>query len=103
MAQIAKLRMLLGSALAPAIALLLLLLFFGYAVLGPSGIVAWGNYSRQLKDRQAELKVVSAQRAAIANRNRLVDPRHADPDMVDELLRKRLNLLSPDDVVVPMD
>jgi cell division protein FtsB len=102
MAQIAKLRMLLTGALGPAVAILLLLLFAGYAILGPSGILAWSDYSRQLKDRRAELKIVQAQRAALANRVRLLDPRHADPDLVDELLRKQLNVTHPDEVVVPL-
>ena len=48
MAHIAKLRLLLFSALGPAIALLLLLSFAGYVVVGSNGILAWGDYSRQL-------------------------------------------------------
>lgn len=103
MAELAKLRFLFGRALAPALATALLLLFIGYAIVGPSGLLAWGSYSRQMKDREAELRVVQARRADLANRVALVDPRHADPDMVDELLRRRLNVLNPDDVVVPLN
>ncbi|HEX7872936.1 MAG TPA: septum formation initiator family protein [Sphingobium sp.] len=103
MAQLAKLRFLLGSALAPALATSLLLLFIGYAIIGPSGLLAWGNYTRQLKDRSAELRVVEAKRTELANRVDLVDPRHADPDMVDELLRRKLNVVHPDEVVVPLN
>jgi cell division protein FtsB len=102
MAELAKLRFLFSSALAPALAIGLLILFVGYAIVGPSGLLAWGNYSRELKDRKAELKVVEARRAELANRVALVDPRHADPDMVDELLRRNLNVLHPDEVVVPI-
>ncbi|CAN5276212.1 hypothetical protein BH10PSE13_BH10PSE13_01970 [soil metagenome] len=103
MAQLAKLRYLFGSAMAPALAMGLLMLFIGYAIMGPSGLLAWGNYTRQLKDRRAELKVVEARRAELANRVDLVDPRHADPDMVDELLRRKLNVVHPDEVVVPVN
>lgn len=103
MAELAKLRFLLNSALAPALATALLLLFIGYAIVGPSGLLAWGDYTRQLKDRRAELRVVEAKRAELANRVALVDPRHADPDMVDELLRRKLNVVHPDDVVLPMN
>lgn len=103
MAQLAKLRFLLGSAMAPALAMSLLILFIGYAIVGPSGLLAWGNYTRQLKDRRAEMKVVEAKRAELANRVALVDPRHADPDMVDELLRRKLNVVHPDEVVVPLN
>lgn len=103
MPELEKLRQMFTSALAPAIATALLLLFIGYAIIGPSGLLAWGNYSRQMKDKQAELRVVEARRAALANKVSLVDPRHADPDMVDELLRRKLNVVHPDEVVVPID
>lgn len=103
MAQLAKLRFLMGSALAPALATALLILFIGYAIIGPSGLLAWGNYTRQLKDRRAELKVVESKRAELANRVDLVDPRHADPDIVDELLRRKMNVVHPDEVVVPLN
>ncbi|MCW2361518.1 cell division protein FtsB [Sphingobium xanthum] len=95
-------RFLLGSAFTPAIAIFLLLLFIGYAIIGPNGILAWSDYSRQLKQRQAELSALHKQKAALENRVKLLDPRHADPDMVDELVRKQLGVTHPDEVVVPM-
>ncbi|MBN8819866.1 MAG: septum formation initiator family protein [Sphingomonas sp.] len=102
MAQLAKLRFLLGSALMPAIALVLLMLFIAYAIIGPNGILAWGDYSRQLKQRQAELKMLQSHKAALENRVKLLDPRKVDPDMADELVRKELGVTHPDEVVVPM-
>ena len=102
MAQLAKLRLLFGSAMMPAIAIVLLLLFIVYAIIGPNGILAWGDYSRQVKQRQAELKMLQAQKAALANRVKLVDPRRVDPDMADELVRKQLGVTHPDEVVVPL-
>ncbi len=103
MAHLAKLRTLLFSALGPALSLLLLLLFAGYAVLGPSGILAWGDYSRQLARARVELAHVQAERATLKNRNNLLDPRHADPDMVDELVRRELGVSHPDEVIVPLN
>lgn len=103
MAQLVKLRMLLGSAMMPAIAIVLLLIFIAYAIIGPNGILAWGDYSRQLKQRQAELKMLQAQKAAIDNRVNLLDRRKGiDPDLADELVRKQLGVTHPDEVVVPM-
>jgi len=102
MAQLAKLRFLLGSAMMPAIALLLLLVFIAYAIIGPNGILAWGDYSRQVKQRQAELKMLKAQKSALENRVKLVDPRRVDPDMADELVRKELGVTHPDEVIVPL-
>ncbi len=103
MAELAKIRSLFGVALGPAVAVLLLLLFVGYAVTGPSGLLAWGHYTRELKDKRAELRVVESRRAELANRVALADPEHADPDLVDELLRRKLNVLHPDEVVVPLN
>lgn len=102
MAHLAKLRLLFSLALGPAIAVLLLLLLAGYAVLGPNGLLAWGGYSQQLRDSRAELRVVRAERARISNRVRLLDPRHVDPDMADEMIRRDLNVGHPDEIVVPL-
>ncbi len=102
MAHLAKLRLLFSLALGPAIAIVLLALFTGYAILGPNGMVAWGDYARQLHDSRAELKIVEAQRARIANRVDLLDPRHVDPDMAEEMIRRQLNVAHPDDIVVPL-
>ncbi|MPT48170.1 MAG: septum formation initiator family protein [Sphingobium sp.] len=102
MAQLVKLRMLFASALGPAIAILLLAMLVGYAIIGPNGILAWGDYTHQLRDSRAELKVVQAERAKVANRVDLLDPRHVDPDMADELIRRELNVGHPDEVVVPL-
>jgi cell division protein FtsB len=32
----------------------------------------------------------------------LLDPRHVDPDLADELVRRNLDLVKPDEVVVPL-
>lgn len=102
MAQLVKLRMLFASALGPAAAIVLLALLVGYAIVGSNGVLAWGDYTHQLRDSRAELKVVQSERARIANRVDLLDPRHVDPDMADELIRRELNVGHPDEVVVPL-
>lgn len=102
MAQLAKLRLLFSGALGPAIAVVLLALLIGYSVLGSNGILAWGDYTRQLRDSQAELRIVHAQRERVANRVKLLDRRHVDPDLADELIRKELNVAHPDEIVVPL-
>ena len=37
------------------------------------------------------------------HRSALLDPNKADPDMADELVRKDLGLVRPDEVIVPLD
>lgn len=103
MAHIAKLRSLLFSALGPAIAVLLLLFFAGYAVLGPSGVLAWGDYSRQLHNARAQLARVEGQRRELKNRVDLLDPRRVDPDLSDELIRRQLGVVHRNEVVVPLN
>ena len=87
----------------PALALIVVGTFAGHAVAGPNGILAWGGYHRALLERKAELAQLEAQRAQMRHRSALLDPRKADPDMADELVRKDLGLVRPDEVIVPLD
>ena len=103
MAHIAKLRLLLFSAFGPAIALLLLLFFAGYVVLGSNGVLAWGDYSRQLHAAKGELKKTQEARAELKNRVDALDPRRVDPDLADELIRRQLGVVHHDEVVVPLN
>ncbi len=103
MAHIAKLRLLIWSAIGPAIALLLLLFFAGYVVLGSNGVLAWGDYSRQLHAAKSELKHVQEARAELRNRVEALDPRRVDPDLADELIRRQLGVIHHDEVVVPLN
>ena len=87
----------------PALALIVVGTFAGHAVAGPNGILAWGGYHRALKERQVELGELKAQSAQLKHRSQLLDPRKADPDMADELVRKDLGLVRPDEVIVPLN
>ncbi len=53
-----------------------------------------------LNHRQDQLADLKAERERIANRVELLDPGHADPDLVGELLRGNLNVAHPDEVVI---
>jgi cell division protein FtsB len=87
----------------PALALIIVGTFAGHAIAGPNGILAWGGYHRALQERKAELAQIETQRAQLKHRSDLLDPRKADPDMADELVRKDLGLVRPDEVIVPLD
>lgn len=86
----------------PALALIIVGTFAGHAVAGPNGILAWGGYNRALKERQAELAEIEKERARLKHHSRLLDPNKADPDMADELVRRDLGLVRPDEVIVPL-
>ncbi len=77
--------------------------FFGfYALFGSNGLLAWGDYAQRYDARTAELARIEKERAQLANRVSLLDPRHANPDMVDELVRRDLGLAHPDEVIIPL-
>ena len=87
----------------PALAVIVVGTFAGHAIAGPNGILAWGSYHRALLQRQAELGQIEQERAQLRHRSALLDPRKADPDMADELVRKDLGLVRPDEVIIPLD
>ena len=86
----------------PALALLVVGNFAGYAIAGPNGLLAWGGYHRDLNERKAELAQLQAEREQLRHRSALLDPRKADPDIADELVRRDLGLVRPDEVIVPL-
>jgi len=85
------------------LALLIVGTFAGHAIAGPNGILAWGGYHRALQQRQAELAQLQQEQAELKHRSQLLDPRHADPDLADELARSKLGLVRPDEVIVPLN
>ena len=87
----------------PALALIVVGTFAGHAVAGPNGILAWGGYHRALNERKAELAKLEQEKAQLKHRSQLLDPNKADPDMADELVRKDLGLVRPDEVIVPLN
>ena len=104
MSRTSPIRSLLRRAGLPA-AVLIAIGFFGYnAVMGPTGVIAAQEFRAELAQKNAEYAALDKKRAEIKNRVDLLDPRRgADPDMVDELTRKQLNVVRPDEVIVPLD
>ena len=86
----------------PAAGLVLIAFFGAYAVIGSNGLLAYGDYQRQLAAREREFAELDRRRAVLQNRVALLDPDHANPDMVDEMTRRELNVVHPDEVVVPL-
>ena len=72
----------------PALALLIIANFLGYAIVGANGILSWGDYRRLKSERIVELAQLDAERARLAHRADLLDPRRADPDLADEMVRR---------------
>jgi len=80
-----------------------LLLLVGMALFGPSGLLAWSENLATLEKREGEIKALSAQRDELQNRVALLDPNHVHPDLAGELIRKNLNVVHPDEVVIKLN
>jgi cell division protein FtsB len=86
-----------------AVALCALLLLAGFAVAGPTGLLAWSENAEALEVRRAEIAQLTAKRDALRNRVMLLDPEAADPDLASELVREQLGVMREDEVVVTLD
>ena len=98
-----QLALLLRLAFLPAIAFTVIAFFGSYALFGSNGILAWGDYRQRYDARAVELALVEQEKTELANRVKLLDPHRANPDMVDELVRRDLGLARPDEVIIPLD
>ena len=87
----------------PALMLIIIGSFAGHAIAGPNGLFAWGGYHRDLQARQTELAGLVAERDRLNHRSTLLDPKKADPDLGEEMIRRDLGLIRSDEVIVPLD
>jgi cell division protein FtsB len=94
---------LIRRAMWPAVALLVVGTFATHAIAGPNGLFAWRGYTQQLEMRKTELASLEAERNQLRHRSALLDPRKADPDLAEEMVRKDLGMVRPDEVVVPLE
>lgn len=79
-----------------------LLLMAGLALFGPSGLLAWSEEAQLLEQRQAQIAVLVEERDALKTRVDALDPDNVDPDMAGEIVRKNLNVVHPDEVVLEL-
>lgn len=86
-----------------AAALLVLMLIGGLALIGPSGVLAWGEQASRLDDHEARIAELQEKRAELQNRVELLDPNNVDPDFASELVRGNLNVAHPDEYVVELE
>lgn len=84
-------------------ALAVLLLMGGLALFGPSGLLAWSEYSSQLDEYHVKVAALESERDELRNLVERLDPNGADPDLVGELLRRNLNVAHPDEIVITID
>lgn len=85
------------------LALAALLLMGGIAIAGPSGILAWSENQRLLELRNEQVAGLELEAQRLRNRVELLNPNHVDPDLAGQLLRDRLNVAHPDEMVIQID
>jgi cell division protein FtsB len=93
---------LMKRALLPALGVLIIANFVGYAVIGENGVLSWGDYRRAKTEKAVQLAELKAERDRLAHRAQLLNPRHADPDLAEELVRRELGLVRPDEVIIEL-
>jgi cell division protein FtsB len=79
-------------------------LYFGYSgIFGERGLIAWNNSESQLANAKRELNEVRTKREALQHRIALMDDKHIDADLLEEVARDVLLENRPDVVAVPRE
>ncbi len=94
---------LIRRAAAPAMGVLIIGYFLAAAVVGQNGVLSWGEYRQAKTERQAQLEKLKIEEARLAHRAKLLDPKHSDPDLAEEVTKRELGVVRSDEVVVPLD
>ncbi len=75
--------------------------YFAYHLVeGDRGLRAWVRLTQELRTSQDALSAVSAERAALEHRVSHMRPDHVDPDLLDSQVRKTLDLVGPNEIVI---
>lgn len=93
---------LIRRAAVPAISVMVIGYFAFHAIAGNTGMVAWQGYKAERSALERQADAVKAQRIALERQTALLDPRHVDPDLADELVRRNLGVVGPDEVIVDL-
>jgi cell division protein FtsB len=75
--------------------------YFAYHLVeGDRGLKAWVRLSQELQAARNDLAAVSAERARLAYRVSQMQPDHIDPDLLDQQVRKLLDVAAPNEIVI---
>ncbi|TVV71570.1 septum formation initiator [Sphingomonas solaris] len=91
-------RSLIVSAAGPAVAVLVVVVFAGFALLGSNGLLSLDGYRKQLSERTVALARYEAERARLQNQKRLIE--RGDPDFADELVRRNTDMIDRNEYMV---
>ena len=85
----------------PALTIAVVGYFGSYAIWGERGLLRLEDTEAHLGMQQEKLARVTADRDHLAHRIQLMEDRHADPDLVEELARGQLMDGAPNQVAIP--
>ncbi len=100
--QTATLLDMMKRAVLPAACLLIILYFGIHALFGTSGVLALDEIRESRARLGGEQLALLQRKAALERDIALLDPKGADPDFADELVRRHLGVIRPDEVIVPL-
>src|SRR5919107_3563822 len=77
--------------------------YFGYHLVeGDRGLRAWVRLSQELRQAKEQLAAVSEKRVELQHRVAHMRADQVDPDLLESHIRKTLDVLRPDEIVIPM-
>jgi cell division protein FtsB len=85
----------------PAVSIAVIAYFGSYAIWGERGLLALEDAQARLGIRQEQLAQIEADRSRLEHRIQLMEPGHADPDLIEELARGQLIDGAVNQIAVP--
>ena len=85
----------------PAISIAVVSYFGSYAIWGERGLIVLEDAQTKLAVRQEQLAQIEGDRSRLEHRIQLMEPGHADPDLIEELARGQLMDGAPNQVAIP--
>ena len=86
----------------PLLCVLAILYFGWHTIQGRHGLRAYIEYGAQLDQLEQEAATTHDLRQAMENRKKLLSSDAVDPDLLDELARRKLNYVTPDEKVIEL-
>ena len=86
--------------IAPVLGIAATAYFVYHGIAGDRGIGAWVRLNHELRVARDNLANVEADRAALDRRVSDMRPDHVDPDLLDEQVRRTLDLAQPNEIVI---
>jgi cell division protein FtsB len=75
--------------------------YFAYHLVeGGRGLRSWVRVAQELRLAKENLSAVAAEREALDHRVSQMRPDHVDPDLLDAQVRRTLDVVAPDEIVI---